>query len=205
MDNDNAPRLILASGSLARRTMLKSAGVDFDVVPADIDEAAITAGMISESDCVEAADIASTLAFEKAAVVARAHPGSYVIGSDQTLAVGRHMITKATSRSEARDILDRLRGRSHEVVSAVAIVRNDDIIWQSVDAAQLTMRRFSDSFLDQYLDQIGDAALSSVGCYHVEGVGAQLFERIEGDHFTILGMPLISLLEQLRRHGVLQT
>ncbi|MBX9682706.1 MAG: Maf family protein [Hyphomicrobium sp.] len=202
MHNDNAPRLILASQSAARRAMLKSAGVVFDVVASTIDEDAIRATMISESDCHEAADIAAVLAFETARSVALAHPGCYVLGSDQVLALGRHMFSKAATLAEARDNFDRLRGRTHELVSAAALVRNDEVIWQGVDTAQLTMRRFSDAFLDDYLGRVGDRVLKTVGGYAIESDGLQFFDRIDGDYFTILGMPLLPVLHQLRSHGV---
>ncbi len=205
MDNDNAPRLILASASAARRSMLEAAGLTFDVDPADIDEDAIKSTMISESDCVEAADLAAVLAVEKAMAVSARHPSCYVIGSDQVLALGRHMISKVTTRAEARDTLDRLRGRSHELVSCAALVRNGEVIFHCSAIANLTMRRFSDAFLDDYLDSMGDRVFSTVGCYHLEGPGIQLFDQIDGDYFTILGLPLMPLLHQLRALGVVAT
>lgn len=195
-------RLILASGSSARKEMLQSAGLAFEIVPADIDEDAIRSVMVSESDCVEAADIAAVLAAEKALHVSRAHAGALVIGSDQILALGRRLFSKAETVAEAREHLDRLRGRTHELVSAVAIARDGVILWQSVDSAQLTMRPFSDEFLGRYLEKAGDSTLKSVGCYHLEGLGVQLFDKIDGDYFTILGMPLLPLLAELRNQGV---
>jgi septum formation protein len=198
----DAERLILASGSAARRRMLEAAGLTFAVIPADIDEGSIQALMVSESDCVEAADVAAVLAQEKALAVARAHPDALVIGSDQILALGRRMMAKAANVAEARETLDHLRGRTHELVSAVALAHGDVIVWQAVDSAQLTMRRFSDEFLANYLARGGDAILKSVGCYELEGRGVQLFDRIEGDYFTILGMPLLPLLAELRVRGM---
>lgn len=194
-------RLILASGSAARKSMLTSAGLTFDVIPADVDEEAIRSMMITESDCVEAADIASVLAIEKALAVARSNPDALVIGSDQVLALGRRTFSKATSRREARDTLDHLRGRTHELVSAVALAQGDAVVWQAIDSAQLTMRRFSDEFLATYLARAGDAVLGSVGCYQLEGQGIQLFDGVQGDYFTILGMPLLPLLAELRTRG----
>jgi septum formation protein len=195
-------RLILASGSAARKDMLTAAGLAFDVIPADIDEETIRAMMITESDCVESADVAAVLAMEKALVVSRVHPEALVVGSDQVLGLGRRMFSKAANKSEARDVLDRLRGQTHELVSAVALAQNGAIIWQNLDSAQMTMRRFSDEFLGNYLERAGAAVLRSVGCYELEGLGVQLFERIEGDYFTILGMPLLPLLAELRYRGV---
>lgn len=199
----DAPRLILASGSAARRAMLEASGLAFAVVPADLDEDAITAAMTSESACVEAADVASMLAVEKALSVARVNPGALVIGADQTLALGTRLISKAATMPEARAILDSLRGRTHELASAVALARDDAILWQEIDSAQMTMRRFSDEFLGVYLQRMGDRALKTVGCYELEGLGAQLFERIDGDYFTVLGMPLLPLLAALRNEGVI--
>ena len=198
-------RLILASGSRARKNMLSAAGLVFDVVPADVAEDAITSAMISESDCVEAADIAGVLAAEKALSVARAHPNALVIGSDQVLAVGRRMFSKAADIAESRETLTALRGRTHELVSAVALASGNEVVWQTVESAQLTMRPFSDDFLDAYLSRYGERILGSVGCYEIEGAGIQLFERVEGDHFTIMGMPLLPLMNELRKHGVVRT
>lgn len=200
-----APRLILASGSRARKDMLTAAGLAFDVVPADIDEDAITAAMTSENDCVEAADIATALAAEKALSVARANSDALVIGSDQVLARGRRLFSKAADIKEARQTLSALRGRTHELVSAVALASSNAVLWQSVETAELTMRAFSDDFLDDYLAKNGGGILSSVGCYEIEGAGIQLFERFAGDHFTIMGMPLLPLLAELRNRGVVGT
>jgi septum formation protein len=196
-------RLILASGSAARKAMLEGAGLTFDTVPADIDEDAITSLMKSESDCVEAADIAGVLSAEKALAVAHAHPGALVIGSDQVLALGRRTFSKAKTLEQARETLNLLRGRTHELVSSVSLASGEHVLWQSFDHAQMTMRPFSDAFLAHYLDRAGRRVLNSVGCYEVEGPGMQLFERIEGDYFTILGMPLLALLGELRSRGVI--
>ena len=197
-------QLILASGSAARKNMLAAAGVSFDVVPADIDEEAIRAAMLLDSGAVEAADVAAVLALEKAKTVARDHPGALIIGSDQVLALGRRHFTKSATVEQARGTLATLRGRTHELVSAVALVQDEKIVWQSFDSAQMTMRQFSDDYIDTYLKHAGDAVLKSVGCYELEGFGVQLFERIEGDYFTILGMPLLPLLAELRLCGAVK-
>lgn len=191
-------QIILASGSAARRSMLMASGVPFEVLPADINEAQIRRALMGESDYAEAADVAGVLAMEKALLVSRAHPKAYVIGSDQVLAQGRRMFSKTSSLDEARRVLRQLRGSTHELVSAVALARGGDVLWQTFDSAQMTMRNFSDVFLETYLAQAGNAILKSVGCYELEGFGIQLFERIEGDYFTILGMPLLPLLTELR-------
>ena len=198
----NVSRLILASGSAARRQMLQAAGLAFDVILPDVDEDAIRSTMMSESDCVEAADLASVLAAEKALAVSRAHPDALVIGADQVLALGRKMFAKAATMMEARETLDHLRGRTHELVSAVALAHGNEVAWHTHDSARLTMRRFSDEFLGQYLARSGDRVLSSVGCYELEGLGVQLFDRIDGDYFTVLGMPLLPLLAKLREHSM---
>ena len=195
--------VILASGSSARKAMLESAGLAFDVVPANVDEVSIKAMMITESDCVEAADVAAVLAMEKALAVSRDNPGALVIGSDQVLALGRRMFSKAATIAGAQETLERLRGRTHELVSAVALAQDDQILWQAVDRAKLTMRRFSDEFLVSYLSRAGDRVLHTVGCYELEGLGVQLFDRVEGDYFTILGMPLLPLLAELRQRGTM--
>ncbi len=197
-----ALRLILASGSAARRLMLEAAGLTFEIIPAGIDEAAIRATMMADNACVEASDIAAVLAAEKAVSIARRHPDALVIGSDQVLALGSRFFSKAGSMSDARDTLDRLRGRTHELVSAVALAQGEDVVWHALDTARMTMRRFSDEFLGAYLTRMGARALGSAGGYELEGLGVQLFERIEGDYFTILGMPLLPLLGELRQRGM---
>lgn len=198
-------RLILASTSSARRAMLDASGLPFDVEASGVDEPEVRAAMMSNSDCVEAADIAMTLAQAKAVAVSRRRPGALVIGSDQVLSLGRRMFSKAETPAEARDALDILRGRTHELTSAVALARDGEIVWSFVDSAWLTMRRFSNAFLDRYIGDAGDRILQSVGCYEIEGPGVQLFERVEGDYFTILGMPLLPLLAALREHGAVET
>jgi septum formation protein len=199
------PPVILASGSAARKRMMEAAGLSFDVVPADIDEEAIRASMMLDSGTVEAADVASVLSMEKALLVSRAHPNALVIGSDQVLVLGRRHFTKSATVAEARETLAALRGQTHELVSAVALAQGGEIVWQSFDSAQMTMRKFSDDYVASYLKSAGDAALKSVGCYEVEGFGVQLFEKIEGDYFTILGMPLLPLLTELRTRGVVMS
>lgn len=198
-------KLILASSSSARRAMLEASGVSFDAEAADVDENEIRAAMTVDNDCVEAADIAMTLAQAKAAAVSKRRPAALVIGSDQVLSLGRRMFSKAETLAEAREILDILRGRTHELTSAVALARDGAIVWSAVESASLTMRRFSDAYLDAYLGKVGDRALRSAGCYELEGIAVQLFERVEGDYFTILGMPLLPLLAELREQGVAET
>lgn len=198
-------RLILASGSRARQSMLKGAGLTFEVTPASIDEEPIRAALQGESARVEAADVATLLACEKALAVAKLHPGALVIGSDQVLAIGPRLISKAATLQDARTTLRELRGRKHELVSGVALAQDETILWSDEDSAEMTMRDFSDAFLSRYLDEAGGSILGCVGCYEWEGLGVQLFEEISGDYFTILGMPLLPLLGELRRQGVIAT
>ena len=198
-----ARRLILASGSSARKAMLSAAGIAFDVVPADIDEAAIKNQMLVDGSCVEGSDIALKLAAEKALCVARQYPDALVIGSDQVLTLGSRIFSKAKDRDEARMTLKALRGRTHDLESAVALALCDRLLWQTFATARLTMREVSDEFLGHYLDRAGPCLTRSVGAYELEGLGVQLFEKIEGDYFTILGMPLLPLLEELRKREML--
>jgi septum formation protein len=196
-------RLILASGSLSRRQMLTAAGVVFDVVPADVDEAAIRQSLALAQRGIDPERVASALAAAKAMEVSVRYPEALVIGADQVLALDDIIFEKVPDLASARVILKRLRGRRHALHSAVALATGGAPVWQTIDTARLSMRAFSDAFLEQYVAHTGDAILASVGCYHFEGAGAQLFDRVAGDYFTILGLPLIPLLGELRRQGVL--
>lgn len=194
-------RLILASGSASRREILSAAGVSFDVMAPDIDESSAKASLAVER---AGADIvAATLAEMKARKIAAIHRDALILGCDQVLACGGQLFDKARSVAEADAVLRELRGREHELTTATVLVRDDRAVWRHTERAQLWMRDFSDVFLEAYLVDEAEHILSSVGCYHVEGHGIQLFERIEGDHFTIRGLPLIPLLAALREHGAL--
>jgi len=197
-----ATRLILASGSAARRTLLEATGLIFDVIPANIDEGKIRDAIIGATANVEGSDIASVLAAEKARLVSIEHPNALVVGADQVLTLGGKFFSKAENLAEAREILSMLRGRTHELVSAVALARNGEVHWQTSATAEMTMRSFSDEFLGCYLEKMGERALQIVGCYEIEGPGVQLFEEIDGDYFTILGIPLLELLARLRHEGM---
>jgi septum formation protein len=189
--------LVLASKSAARRALLQSAGIPIEIEPADIDERAIEA----RAGLQDARMVAALLAREKAKAVAGKHSDRMVLGADQTLALGYRRFSKASDRAGAHEQLLSLRGKTHTLHSAVAVVAGGAVIFEHADSAHLTMRAFSDGFLDDYLDAAGDAATASVGGYQLEGLGIQLFERVEGDHFTVLGLPLIPLLAWLRRSG----
>ena len=191
--------LLLASASAVRGMLLEAAGIPVEIKPALIDERAIEA----LAGAVAASDAAALLAREKARAVAAAHPGRTVLGADQTLSLSERRFSKAPDRATARAQLAALRGRTHTLHSAVALVRDDKVLFEHVGIARLTMRGFSDAFLDNYLDVVGSAVLTSVGGYQLESVGIQLFDKIEGDHSTILGLPLLPLLQWLRDNGLL--
>lgn len=196
---ERGERLILASGSAARRAMLDGAGVPFSVQVADVDEDAVKA----VHDPADAAGLAVELARVKALAVSRHDADAWVLGADQTLAFDGGLVSKARSLDEARLRLSAMRGKAHALHSGAALARNGQIVWSGVDTARMQVRSFSDAFLDAYLAREGEALLSSVGAYRLEGMGSQLFDRIEGDYFTVLGMPLWPVLAELRRAGVL--
>jgi septum formation protein len=191
--------LVLASQSKARQTLLANAGIEFESDPADIDERAI---QIS-SGLSGPGDIASLLAREKARIVSVRRPSRYVVGADQTLALGARIFNKPSGRAQAADQLRALGGHRHELHAAVAVARDGKLLFEHVSIARMTMRRLADAEINSYLEEAGDAVTSSVGAYQLEGLGIHLFERIEGDHFTILGLPLLELLAFLRSERLL--
>lgn len=197
--------IILASGSRARREMLHAAGVSFTVEPADVDEDAIRAALYDENGdpTVEPADVAEILAVAKAESVSRLQPDAFVIGGDQILAFADDILTKPKTEAAARRQLASFRGKMHALHSAVALAHNGETLWSMVDTAEMHVRDFSDAFLDDYMRRAGRTVLDSVGAYLLEGLGMQLFERIDGDYFTVLGMPLMPLLAELRARGLL--
>jgi septum formation protein len=191
--------LILASQSRARQALLANAGIEFEAVPAEIDERAMQqASGLSAPD-----DIAALLAREKARLVSMRQPGQFVIGADQTLALGKRLFSKPAGRAQAAEQLRALAGRGHELHSAVAVAREGRILFEAAAIARMTMRRLGEAEIDAYLNAAGEAVASSVGAYQLEGLGVHLFERIEGDHFTILGLPLLQLLAFLRSERLL--
>lgn len=193
--------VILASGSEIRAKLLHGAGVPFEVEIARIDEPAIIASLKAEQ--AKPHEIVDTLAEYKAQRVAAKHIDCLVIGCDQILVCDKKIYEKASSLEAARENLLTLRGKPHQLMSAVVIFENGRPVWRHIGRAQLIMRDFSDAFLDDYIEQQGDGILSSVGCYKLEEAGAQLFSHIQGDYFTILGIPLLEVLGFLRTRGVL--
>jgi septum formation protein len=191
--------LILASQSQARQALLANAGIAFEAVPAKIDERAIQLA----SGLSSPADIAALLAREKAVSVSLRHPGQFVVGADQTLALGERLFSKPAGRAQAAEQLRALAGRSHELHSATAVARDGEILFEDVSIARMTMRPLDGAAIRAYLDAAGDAVTTSVGAYQLEGLGVHLFERIEGDHFTILGLPLLPLFAFLRSQRLL--
>jgi len=194
-------RLILASSSASRRKLLENAGVSFEVVAPELDERAAERPLLQADAAVE--DIALALAMAKGVMVSEAHPGALVIGADQMLELDGERLTKAEDMEAARRQLLRLCGKTHTLHAAVACARDGQIVWQHCEPAHMTMRQITPEFIGRYLAAVGPEALSSVGVYQIEGRGVQLFEKIDGDFFAILGLPLLPLLSFLRREGVI--
>lgn len=192
--------IILASKSAARTTVLRGAGVAFEIHVSGVDEDAVKVSLLDQGGTPR--DVADALAELKAVKISRGRPG-FVIGADQTLEFEGGLYDKAQTVEAARDRLKLLRGKPHRLHSAVVVAKDGQPIWREVVTCTLTMREFSDDFLEAYLIAEGEEALGSVGCYRLESHGAQLFSKIEGDYFAILGLPLLGLLELLRRHGAL--
>lgn len=194
-------KIILASGSATRAKLLKAAGLTFQIVPPHVDEDAVKRALRAEN--AEPHRVADMLAELKAIKISQSHPGALVIGSDQVLAFGEELVSKCASMSQARALLMRLRGKTHELISAVALAQDGVVIWRHVEKASLWMRDFSDDFLGDYLAAEGEDLLAGVGCYQIEGKGVQLFSRIEGDNSCIQGLPMLPLLVALREQGAL--
>lgn len=196
MTTTNGERLILASKSAARRAMLTDAGVPFAVQVADVDEDAL------KTPGVDPVELAVELARAKALAVSRHDADAWVLGADQTLSF-EGLVSKAPTLQAARERLSAMRGRSHQLHSGAALARNGQVVWSGVDTVEMKVRDFSDAFLDAYLAAEGEALLACVGSYRLEGLGSQLFEAVEGDYFTVLGLPLWPVLAELRRAGVI--
>jgi septum formation protein len=191
--------LILASQSRTRQSLLANAGIAFETVPADIDERAVQ----QASRLSAPGEIAALLAREKALSVAALQSGKLVVGADQTLALGFRLFSKPAGRTEAKEQLRALAGHCHELHAAVAVARDDEILFEATTIARMSMRPLGETEIEAYLDAAGEAVTTSVGAYQLEGLGVHLFERIEGDHFTILGLPLLPLLAFLRSERLL--
>lgn len=200
---NEASRLVLASGSATRRALLEAAGVAVAVRPADVDEAGLRDRLLAADPDVSHESVAEALAAEKARAVSAAGPAALVIGADQVLSCAGRLFEKPSSVEEARACLLALRGKTHALHSAVALAEAGAVVWRHVATARLTLRAFSDAALEHYLARAGDAVTTSVGAYQIEGPAVQLFEAVDGDHTTILGLPLLPLLAELRRRGVL--
>ncbi|MCA0051349.1 Maf-like protein [Mesorhizobium sp. B283B1A] len=194
-------KIILASGSPFRKAMLLSAGVDVEAVAAEVDERALEAPL--QGSGVSPEDVALVLAEAKATEVSERRPGALVLGCDQTLSLGDEVFHKPADMEAARRHLLALSGKTHQLNSAAVLVRDGKVLWRHVGIAAMTMRKLEPAFIGRHLARVGARALASVGAYQVEGEGIQLFEKIEGDHFTIVGLPLLPLLAELRTLGAI--
>ena len=193
--------IILASSSESRRNVLAAAGITFEVVPPRFDENLVKDALLRDHTPLE--KIAGALADAKALNVSKAHPDALVLGGDQILIFDGQLVSKCGDLAEARALLLHLRGKQHQLVGAVTLVLGGAVVWRHVETADLWMRHFSDAFLDSYLEAEGTSILSAVGCYKLEGLGVQLFHRVKVDYFSILGLPLLPLLAELRKQGVI--
>ncbi|WP_340159305.1 Maf-like protein [uncultured Hoeflea sp.] len=191
--------LVLASASPFRKTLLENAGLTFDVEPAQIDERAVEAALGD----LNPEDVATILAEAKAQDVSERNPGAIVIGSDQTLSLDGAIYHKPADMDEARRRLLALSGKTHDLNSAIVLAKDGETIWRHMSVARMTMRDLDPGFIGRHLSNVGDEALSSVGAYQFEGEGIQLFERIDGDYFAIIGLPMLPLLAQLRDLGAI--
>jgi septum formation protein len=194
-------RIVLASKSAARGTVLRGAGLTFDTADAGVDEDLVKHGLLGRGASPK--EVAHVLAEEKAKAASLREDG-LVIGADQTLDFDGELVDKAATVEEARARLTSFRGRPHQLHSGLAVARAGALVFSGVESATLHVRRFTDAWLDGYMERNGEAVLGSVGCYHLEGEGAQLFERIDGDFFTVLGLPLLTLLDVLRSEGAIE-
>jgi septum formation protein len=191
--------LVLASGSASRKALLTAAGVTFIADPADLDEDALMAELKAQG----AETVARRLAEEKALHVSRRHPGAVVLGGDSVIELDGEHLSKCATLNAARALLARMSGRTHLLVSAAALARDGVLLWAHASPCHMTVRDLSPQFLDDYIAAEGPAILSSVGCYHFEGRGAQLFDRVDGDYFSVLGLPLLEVRGALRKESVL--
>ena len=201
MDNQKGCPIILASASRSRAAMLVASGLKIKIEPADINEASVKDACLSEGRNVDY--VAALLARKKAELISGRNRGAFVIGADQMLDCGGTWFDKPIDLESAAKTLKAIRGRCHDLVTSVSVVQHEKEIWHKTERATLQVREFSDNFIEQYLQNVGELALTSVGAYQLEGQGAQLFEKIEGDYFTILGLPLLPLLSFLRAQNLI--
>ncbi|GAA6211550.1 Maf-like protein [Hyphomicrobiales bacterium 4NK60-0047b] len=192
-------KIILASNSKIRAELLENTGLSFEIQPANVDEAAIRE--IFKTEEMDPADVAEVLAETKATEISKQNPDALIIGCDQILALGDEIFEKPKNRDDAQSTLFKLRGKTHTLISAVVLVKNNEVIWRYSENANLKMHEFSPEFLGQYMALCGDKILSSVGAYQLESFGIHLFEEIKGDYFTVLGFPILALLKFLRSKG----
>ncbi|MDP6174579.1 MAG: Maf family nucleotide pyrophosphatase [Rhodospirillales bacterium] len=202
MNNQNG-EIILASASKARAQLLENAGLTFSAKPAPVDEAAIKSA--DDAKDLPVGELASRLARAKALEISKSEPQALVIGADQILELNGRNFDKPEDQAEARDHLTQLQGKTHKLVNTICVIRDQELLWHYTNEAKLTMRRFDNGLIDAYLAEMGPRALSSVGAYQLEGLGAQLFSKVEGDFFSILGLPLLPLLDFLRTEGALKS
>lgn len=188
--------LILASASAIRAQLLRNAGYNFQVHPADIDED------ILKHQISDPVDLAHRLSEEKSLNISRLYPKAYVVGADQTLSFQGQLLSKASTQAEAKATLKALRGHVHHLISGISLARGGEILWSATDQATLTMRSFNDDYAEKYIAALGDECLKTVGGYYLEGLGSHLFDHIQGDYFTILGLPLLSLQKALRAYQI---
>ena len=196
-------RIILASKSRHRSGLLRNAGIAFDTQSADIDERAIEAPLIKSG--LGGEDIAEILAVAKANEVSAVNPEAYVIGCDQTLVLEGELLHKVENMEEARRRLLRLSGKAHQLNAAVCLVKNGETLWSHIEVANIIFRNLDPGFIGRHLAAAGDGVLSSVGVYQIEGLGLQLFEEIKGDYFSIIGLPILPLIKQLRALGLVES
>jgi len=193
------PKLVLASASPFRRMLMENAGLAFDALPAEIDERQIEQTLNNATPD----EVALALAEAKAIDVGGQRRGAFVLGSDQTMSLGNRVYHKPRSLGEARENLLSLSGQTHRLNSAIVLVRDGTVLWRHVSYADLSVRPLTENFVDRYLGRVGEKVFTSVGAYQLEGEGIQLFRKIEGDYFTILGLPMLPLLEKLRELGAI--